>query len=259
MASSWRVGSIVLALTWLAAIPLDGQRGRATAPRDPYEPAMLVAGQPPELPAVSVSGAGQVALEVSLNSTGANTGIELLTTTPPFTAMMIDAVRGWRFDPATEEDKTVEAAAAPVTSPTPAAGTAASRGAAPGERPRIKLASKVLVLGVFNAPVTLGPTLNEPPSLLKPGSPEVPWPTGTLDAPPNSVTTRVSTTVLIEAHVSAAGRVDRARVVRSGPPYDAPALDVVRAWTFRPARRGNLTVPSLVYVVFGFPLPSRNS
>jgi TonB family protein len=257
MASAWRVGSVALALTLLAAIPLDGQRGGASAPRDPYEPAVLVAGQPPDLPAVSLSGAGQVALEVSVGSTGANTGIESLTTTPPFTAMMIDAVRGWRFDAATEEDAAAEGPAAPAA--TAAGGSAAGRAAPPVARPRVKVASKVLVLGVFNAPVTLGPTLNEPPSSLKPGSPEVPWPTGTLDAPPNSVTTRVSTTVLIEARVTASGRVDRARVVRSGPPYDAPALEVVRAWTFRPARRGNAAIPSLIYVVFGFPLPSRNS
>jgi TonB family protein len=234
-----QTGLIALALALLAASQPAGQTARPL-PRDPYEPALLIAGQPPELPALGVSGAGEVALEVSIDAGGSPTTIEVLRSTPPFTALMVSAVRGWRFEPANEEDKE-----APVPAP-------------PAAAPRRKVPAKVLVVAVINPPVTLGPTLNDPPITVKPASPEVPWP-AVLSAPANSPVTAVSATVLLEARIAASGRIERARVVRSSPPYDPASLETLRSWSFRPARRGNTAAPSFVYIVFGFPLPVRNA
>ena len=240
MAHAWRLSGNLGALLLLGA-SVAAQRAAAPAP-GPYEPAVLVAGQPPALPAISVSGAGEVALEVAVDASGVPTSLDVLTATPPFTQLVVEAVRRWRFDAASEPDPTADPPAQPGS-----------------PQPRRPLPSRVLVLAVVNAPVTLGPTLNEPPTRVKAASAEVPWPRAPLDAPPNSPVTAVSETVLVEARVDSTGRISRARIVQSAPPYDAPALDLVRTWTFRPARRGNTTVPSVVYVVFGFPLPSRNS
>lgn len=234
-----RTGLVALALAWLAASQLSGQATRPV-PRAPYEPAVLVAGQPPSLPAVGVSGAGEVALELSLDAGGSVTTVDVLRSTPPFTALMTEAVRAWRFEPANEEDRD-----APVPAP-------------PAAQPRRKLPSKVLVVAVINPPVTLGPTFNEPPITVKAASPEIPWP-AVLSAPANSPVTAISATVLLEARIAASGRIERARVLRSSPPYDAASLETLRSWSFRPARRGSAAAPSSVYVVFGFPLPIRNS
>jgi hypothetical protein len=40
--------------------------------------------------------------------------------------------------------------------------------------------------------------------------------------------------------------------VLSHPPFQCAAQDALSQWTFRPARRAGVAIPSFVYVVFGF-------
>jgi TonB family protein len=208
---------------------------------EPYVPAALLLGQPPDLPAISVSGGGEVVLELAVSAAGVPTAITVLRSTPPFTDLLTSAVRTWRFDPAT-----VEGAAAPAPVHPD------------GEPPRTPVPAHVLVVAVVNPPVTIGPTLGDPPVTVTSPSAAVPW-AEAFAAPPNSPVAAATATVLVEALVDARGAVSRARIRRSAEPYDAPSLEAVRSWTFRPARRDNRPVPSHVYVVFAFPFPVRNS
>jgi len=46
-----------------------------------------------------------------------------------------------------------------------------------------------------------------------------------------------------------------AQVIRSAPPFDEPARDAARRWTFRPARVQGTSVVGLAYIVFAFRQP----
>jgi TonB family protein len=61
--------------------------------------------------------------------------------------------------------------------------------------------------------------------------------------------------VLVEVQIDARGTLAEARVLRSAPPFDAPALEASRHWTFRPARRDGQAVAAVGYLVFGFRQP----
>src|SRR4029077_17915439 len=64
-----------------------------------FSPARLQTGSVPPLPALAVGG-GQVLLELSVGADGRVTDVKPLRTTPPFSEMLTQAVRDWRFSPA---------------------------------------------------------------------------------------------------------------------------------------------------------------
>jgi len=79
----------------------------------------------------------------------------------------------------------------------------------------------------------------------------VPFPAQT--APPvYPVNARADDTVLVEARVDATGHVVGASAIRSAPPFDGPALQAARFWTFRPAQNPS---PTNVYLLFVFRQP----
>jgi TonB family protein len=163
-------------------------------------------------------GGGQVLLEVMVGGSGEVAAITPLRTTPSFTEITVDAVRKWRFVPA------------------PAG------------------ASRVLVAAVFRPPTINSPALGEPIRDIAAGSGETPFPIS-VAVPPFPPRARDPGVVLVEADVAATGAVVNVRVVRSAPPFDGPARDAVRQWTFRPARIAGNPVRSFAYILFGFPIP----
>lgn len=213
-----------LVATCLLAVTVSAQVAQPTPPR-------LGAGAAPALPALAVGG-GQVLIEVSISATGQVTGLGTLRTTPPFTDAVNDAVRRWRFTPATA----------------PAPGENGLPGA---PKP---VASRALVAGQFRAPTLMGPSGGEPPKDAGAPSAEVPFPVSTAEPgyPPQALSSGV---VLIEALVDHTGSVTEVRAIRSAPPFDAPAIEAARHWRFRPARVGGGTMPAYVYLIFGFPQP----
>ncbi|OLC45728.1 MAG: hypothetical protein AUH43_15565 [Acidobacteria bacterium 13_1_40CM_65_14] len=66
---------------------------------------------------------------------------------------------------------------------------------------------------------------------------------------------RDSGIVLIEVRVDTGGGVADAKVIRSARPFDKPALDAARRWTFRPARVRGTSVVTLAYIAFAFRQP----
>src|SRR5689334_13440042 len=195
-----------------------------------YIPPRLASGAPPGLAPMAVGG-GQAILEVSIDANGIVTDVKTLRSTPPFTRMLLDSVSTWSFTPATDH---------PI-----------GRDDLPDNLQKVP--SKVLVAALYRAPVLQGPTQGERPTEVAPPSADVPFPSVMTEPvfPPNA---HAGGVVMIEARLNPAGSVTVARVIRSSPPLDKPALDAVRRWRFRAPRIGS-TKESIAYLIFGFPQP----
>lgn len=188
-------------------------------------------GRMPELP-VLVVGGGEVLLEVSVSRDGSVLAVTPLRETAPFTGILAGVVKSWRFDPAQE--------------------TAPAQG---GERPsRLAVDSRMLVAGVFRAPVVLGPTRGE---AIKEGaapSGQIPFPLN-LDAPPFPPTARDGGVIMLEGELNRDGRLVATTPVVSMVPFDDAARDAMKTWQFRPGRLPVMPAATYVYAVFGFPTP----
>jgi outer membrane biosynthesis protein TonB len=189
--------------------------------QEPFTPAQLQVGAVPQLPVLTVGG-GEVLLEVSVGVTGDVTDVKALRATPPFTEMLTQSVRAWRFSPAQDSARPVE--------------------------------SKVMVAGLFRPPGLTGPTLGEPPKEVAPPSNDlaVPLRMVTPDFPVEALRGGV---VLLEAQVDGTGAVGNIDLLVSAEPFDEYAGEALSDWTFRPARIRGTNASTLVYVVMGFPAP----
>jgi TonB family protein len=188
-------------------------------------------GAAPALPALAVGG-GQVLVELSIDPSGEVTKVTPLRVTPSFTEPVSKAVRGWRFKPAT---------------------ATVLRDDGLAEAPK-GVSSKALVAAHFRPPTLITPTLGERPADVGSPSSEVPFPVATVEPPypPKAIASGV---VMVEALVDERGSVTEATVIRSAPPFDAPALEAARQWRFRPATLAGRAAAGYVYLIFGFPQP----
>ncbi len=186
-----------------------------------YLPASYRSGeipvQPPQVP-----GGGQVLLELTVGNDGKVLKGHTLRSTPPFTELLVDAVRLWKFQPAEDRGDEVE--------------------------------SGVLVAALFRPPTLVSPAAGEPTKDVTPPSNSIPMPYTMVqpDYPPGAVADGV---VLVETIVERDGTVEAARVLRSAAAFDQAATDAVLQWKFRPARRDGQPVPSFAYIIFGFRQP----
>jgi TonB family protein len=186
-----------------------------------YEPAKLVGGGVQGIP-FNARAAGLVILEVSVNAQGRVTDARTIEAVEPFTRIMAQSVRGWRFDAAREN--------------------------------RVRVDSRVLVMGFFRPAMLLPPAPDGHKSPDAEPSEEVPFPTSVTvpPYPPNAIG---SAYVLVEVEVGQSGSVTSARVVTETSGFDSAALDAARGWQFRPAQRGGGSVSSLAYLVVAFRQP----
>src|SRR5215472_16380617 len=185
------------------------------------QPARLRAGAIPVVPVTMRAGA-DVIVSVAVSSDGAVTDVDVLRSTPPFTDAVVRAVRMWRFTPAVDQD----------------------------QKP---MATRVLVDALARPPSLNSPTVGTPPVNLGVDV-RIPYPA---EAPPPlyPINARTEGTVIVETRLDASGRVIEATTVRSVPPFDSPALDAARGWTFRPATAPNVAPSPYVYLVFVFRQP----
>ena len=195
----------------------------------PYAPPRLLQGMSPAIPVEAVGG-GEVLVELDVSASGAVTRARPLRITPPFTEVVLDAVRSWRFAPARELVQ------------------------ARGRSARTPVSSSVLVVAVYRAPVLVGPTLGEAPREIAPPSSAIASP-AMMPAPPFPPRALLGGTVLLEVRIDAEGAVEHVTVLRAVPPFDAAAVRTVHDWVFRPAQRNGVRAPAVVYVVFGFRAP----
>jgi TonB family protein len=168
------------------------------------------------------AGAGEVVLEVVVSPKGTVTDTAALRSTPPFTAILQSAVRGWRFAPA-------KTAGRPV-------------------------ASRVLVAGIFRPPTLRGPVAGEPPKSSGASSRGLPVPVAavTPDYPVHAVG---DGTVVVEVSLAKDGSVGEARVVGAASGFDAAATAAARGWRFKAADPKADLSGATAYLVFGFRAP----
>lgn len=209
--------------------------GTVASAQQGFMPASFQGGSVPQLNVLSIeAGGGQVMLELTVSADGSVLQSRPIRVTPSFTERIQSTSSGWRFSPAEALlDSRDQRPGGPLTHP---------------------IESKVLVAGVFRPPTMLGPSIGE--SINEVGNPsdEIPYPLSVIQPlyPPNA---RDAGVVLVEARVNPQGAVIGAVVKVSSPGFDASAIDAAKQWRFRPARVGGVFVPSLVYIVFGFPMP----
>jgi len=184
--------------------------------------ARLQSGGVPIVPVQAVS-AGEVLLSVNVSDRGAIGAIDVLRSTQPFTDAVASVVRGWRFAPAADALR----------------------------RP---MASRVLVGAMFGAPTLRTPTVGEPPKDLAPAATALPMPL-TMPMPAYPPNARSGGTVLLETLVAPSGRVVGVTVLRSSPPFDNPAMESARAWSFRPPQGPGLPANTYAYLIFAFRPP----
>jgi len=195
-----------------------------------FEPARFQSGSV-AAPSPMTVGGGEVLLELDVDTSGNVSKVTTLRSTPPYTDLLRDAARQWRFAPAREIPEESEEWA-PV-------------------------ASKVLVAGVFRPPTTYdAPARGEVSEDVAAPSASVPFPTS-LTVPPYPPTAyqHGGRVVLVEVDVGVDGKVEKTKVLRSDPSLEDASRTAAAAWQFRPARRSGEAVPSVAYVVFGFREP----
>jgi len=178
-----------------------------------------VSGELPAAPPLAVSG-GEVFLEVAVAASGGVASVRTLRTTPGFTEPTIDAVRGWRFAPAT--------------------------GA--------QVAEPVLVAAMFSPPALNGPTLGQPAADMLAASDEIPYPTYVAPAayPPRAMGDGA---VLVDVTVDADGTVTDTKIKSSSPAFDIAAMAAANAWSFRPAMRNGQPATAHASILFVFRQP----
>ena len=198
-------------------------------------PAVFETGRVPTLSVMSIEvGGGEVLLEVSVDRTGAISGIKPLRETATFTERMTQAVRTWRFTPSKAE---IPVARRKQGGPTTEA-----------------VDSTVLVAGVFRRPSIIGMTLGAPIKDIAPASADIPFPSS-LVTPPHPPKAMSPGVVLVEVRVDVKGDVSAAKILIPSAGYDDAALSTARQWKFRPAKPGGANAPAVVYIVFGFQPP----
>ena len=214
----------LLLLSWAASAQTQGS--------ERVEPARWRQGGVPEVAALAVSG-GQVFLEVVVSPAGRVRLVTPLRTTQGFTDGIVAAVKAWTFQAATRITDPPEGLRVPKIEP---------------------IESRVLVAAIIRPPVLVGPTIGAVPADVAKASSETVYPISvkTPGFPPQAI---AAGTVLVDATVDGNGRVIDATVLRSSPPFDGPALDATRGWSFSPASIGGTPVTTHAYLIYVFAQP----
>jgi TonB family protein len=166
--------------------------------------------------------AGLVALDVGVSERGAVAGVTVVKAVAPFSDDLARDIRGWRFEPATEDGRAV--------------------------------ASRVLVAALVRPAALLFPDPGAPPPPPA-GAPEgMPYPESVV-VPPYPPNALGDAAVVVEVEVTAEGRAASARVVGEPGAFDEPALEAAHGWRFRPAQRAGTDVPARAWLVFVFRAP----
>jgi TonB family protein len=167
----------------------------------------------------NVQSAGITAFDVSVDASGAVTGVETVQDLAPYAAMMRDALPRWRFQPARRRGSPV--------------------------------ATHVLVLGFFRPPAMFIVAPDRPRYKDTEAPDDVPWPTA-VTPPPYPPNATGSGKVILEVDVADDGTVSKVRVVSPASVFDGAASDSARAWKFRPSSYHNRDVGSRLYLLFSF-------
>ncbi len=193
-----------------------------------YTPPRIVRAEVPALPVATVVGGGEVLIEVVIDGRGLPSRPVLLRSTPPYTQMMLDAIRRWQFVPAVEVD-------------------------AKGQKTIVE--APVLIAAIYRPPTLHdGPTLGESPTHITTASADVAYP-ARLIPPRYPVRALGAAAILFEVSLDETGTISDARPLATAPGFETAARDALRQWTFRPALVRGRPAAASAYVLFGFRAP----
>lgn len=186
-----------------------------------WTPATLEAGALGPVP-FGARAAGLLVLEVGIDERGGVADVRVVKDVAPFGEGLERDVRGWRFEPAREDERAS--------------------------------ASRVLVAALVRPAALLFPAPGAPPAPPADAPEGIPYP-ASVAVPPYPPTAVGDAAVIVEVEVDETGGVASARVVGSPGGFDEPALEAARGWRFRPARHEGADVAARGYLVFVFRAP----
>jgi hypothetical protein len=193
-----------------------------------FVPPRLVSGAPPGLAGPNVVAGGEVLIEATVDTSGALVHPIVLRSTAPYTNMLLDAITRWRFAPAHGPDRD-------------------------GKDHLVE--AQVLIGAAYRSP-TLGngPTAGSAPVDVGRASAAAPYPvTTTMPIQPPQAT--VAGVVMVELPLEDSGATRGFRQISGDPAFDFSVQTALNGWRFRGAAIDGHPVPSMAYVIMGFPLP----
>ncbi len=186
-----------------------------------FEPARLQNGviQPVKFMAAA---AGMVLMELTVDERGLVRDSRPIQDVAPFTGLVQDSVKQWRFEPARVN--------------------------------RVKSEARVLVIGLFRPAALLFPVPELPKAPPGDDEIEIPFPTEIVvpPYPPNNIG---SVNVLVEVEVGADGSVGSTKTLTPQSGFDVSATSTARAWRFRPAELSDKPVASRIYMIVSYRQP----
>ena len=186
-----------------------------------YEPPKLQGGSVKGVEIMTAS-AGAVLLDLTISDRGAVTNTRVVKDVAPFTDLMRDTARSWRFEPARDN--------------------------------RVATDSRVLVIGLYRPPALLFPVPEVPAARPPDADDAIPFPTKVAvpPYPPNRIGDAM---VLVEIEVDERGAVASATALSPETGFDDSAVSTARQWHFRPAQESGRPVRSRVYMIVSFRQP----
>ena len=193
------------------------------------KPAGVLSGPDIPYPVQSVAD-GVVVVDVSLDSTGAVTGVKVVRDVLSLTSPVTSSIPSWKFSPALSQGSPVASvvriaiafrprsyfATGPVFDPVPPQGAS--------DHDRLSIA----------------------PGIVSAAYPQYP------------VNAAMPGTVIVQALVGQRGGVQRTKVVRDLPPFSSFALNALSRWRLQPATLDGKPVPCNLAIAFVFaPLPAE--
>jgi outer membrane biosynthesis protein TonB len=171
---------------------------------------------------------GVVVLDVSLDDTGATSGVNVVRDIPSLTSTATSSIPAWKFSPAVIIGKPVPWVMR----------------IAVVFRPRSYFAAGPAFTPVLS---NGNPDRARPSGFLPPGITSAMYP----QYPVNAI---VPATVVIQVTIGKTGAIERTKLVRDVPPFSQFALDALNGWRFQPATLEGKPVLSALAIAFVFPL-----
>jgi TonB family protein len=203
-----------------------GQGQSSSAPA--FHSAVLVSANGAKIPFNSVA-TGMVELQVTIGKTGAVKDVEVIRELASVTEQSIEAVKNWKFNPATSEGKPI--------------------------------ASRLTVSVVFcpytgPGPISLPPVEAETKSDASDANlPSVPAEIIAARFPRDFNARTASGTVVLQVAIGPDGQQGLVKVVKDIAPMTGAALEAVKDWKFAPASIGDQKIRSSIVLAFAYRPP----
>jgi hypothetical protein len=166
--------------------------------------------------------AGLVVLDVGVDERGGVADVNVVKDVQPFGEGLARDVRGWRFEPASEDGRAVP--------------------------------FRVLVAALVRPAALLFPDPGAPPPPPAGASEGIPYPESVV-VPPYPPNALGDAAAIVEVEVTGEGAAASVRLVGQPGAFDSPALEAAQGWRFRPARHAGTGVAARGYLVFVFRAP----